>query len=411
MFETIYTSTRKLEEVRRCWLHDPIEKYLEHRFSQGYSKGTVSNDAYILLRFASFIQERGARRVQDIPKWMEPFVNQCTTTHMRQAFLTSVNHLIKYLREEGLIRPKRPCTPAPRFFKYVSMYEQFLTEQRGLSDTSIVQVKRYCVRFLKWIYAEGVTKMSLMNRHVVSRFVICEGRHYARETMIHYCSMLRGFLSYLYTCNKLQADYSAVVVTPKTYKHQRCPRFLSREEIEAMLSSVDCQTAAGRRNYAMLMLLSTYGLRGIEITRLRLNDIDWRAETIHIQQRKARNHSAYALTPTVGEAILTYIEKGRPSNHHRQLFLSCNAPYGPICTTAVRHVVKKYLRLAGLTHKGAGAHTFRYSCAQRLFEDDFSIKVIGDYLGHRYLGTTQRYLKVDLKHLREVAINSGEELL
>ena len=61
--------------------------------------------------------------------------------------------------------------------------------------------------------------------------------------------------------------------------------------------------------------------------------------------------------------------------------------------------------------EGVGAHTFRYSCAQRLFEDNFSIKVIADYLGHRHLGTTQRYVKIDLTSLRSVAINDGEMML
>jgi site-specific recombinase XerD len=291
------------------------------------------------------------------------------------------------------------------------MYEQFLNEQRGLSETSIEGIKGYCVKFLKWIYDAGITKMNKMNRHTISRFIICEGQYYGRQTMIRYCSILRGFLSYLYACGKIRADYSAVVVTPKMYKHERCPRFLSKEEVEAMLSSVDRQTDVGRRNHAILMLLSTYGLRGIEVTRLRLDDIDWRAETIYIQMRKAGNHSTYPLTPSVGDVILAYIEKGRPKTRHRQLFLSCKAPYRPIGITAVRHAVKKHLRLAGFTPDRAGAHTFRYSCAQRLFEEDFSIKVIGDYLGHRNLGTTQRYVKIDLKHLRQVAINSGEELL
>ena len=80
MFETIYTSARKLEEVRRCWLHDPIDEYLDYRLSKGYSKETIGNDAYILLRFASFVQDQGTKRVQDITKGVELFVNQCPTT-------------------------------------------------------------------------------------------------------------------------------------------------------------------------------------------------------------------------------------------------------------------------------------------------------------------------------------------
>lgn len=411
MFESIYTSARKLEEVRQCWLHDPIERYLDHRASQGYSTHTIQNEAYLLLRFASFVQGQGSTQVQDIPNWVESFADRYTNAHRRQVVRTSMHQLIRYLTAEGLIPAAKPHAPAPRFFKYVSMYERFLSEQRGLSDGNIEEVKRYCAKFLKWIHDQGITKIRSMNRSAVSRFIICEAQHYGRQTMIRYCSILRGFLSYLYACGKLRADFSAVVVTPKTYKHERCPRFFTKEEAKAILSSVDRETAVGRRDRAILMLLSTYGLRGIEVARLCLEDINWRTDTIYIRMRKAGNHSTYPLTSSVGDAILTYIEKDRPGTRHRQLFLSCRAPYGPIQTTAVRHIVKKHLRLAGLASKGAGAHTFRYSCAQRLFEEDFSIKVIGDYLGHRDLGTTQRYVKIDVTHLRQVAINSGEKLL
>jgi site-specific recombinase XerD len=143
-----------------------------------------------------------------------------------------------------------------------------------------------------------------------------------------------------------------------------------------------------------------------------LEDIDWRSQKIYIRGRKAGNHSVYPLTPSVANAIVTYLKESRhPNSKHRKLFLNHVAPFRPITTVVVRQVVQKYLRLTGLDPEGRGAHVLRHSCAQRLLEEEFSIKVIGDYLGHRSLDTTQRYIKIDIKHLREVALNDGEDLL
>lgn len=156
-----------------------------------------------------------------------------------------------------------------------------------------------------------------------------------------------------------------------------------------------------------MLLLATYGLRGIEVSQLRLSDIEWNCDKINIRNRKAGNRSVYPLVSLVGNAILAYL-KIRPNCCHRQLFVTVRAPYKPMCTTTLIGVIKKYLRLVGLDRKGAGTHIFRYSCAQRLFEVDSPLKLIGDYLGHRDLYTTRRYIKIDISHLREVTLKIGE---
>jgi site-specific recombinase XerD len=257
----------------------------------------------------------------------------------------------------------------------------------------------------------GARKMVLLRPRHVQQFITNESTQHCRITMIEHCSILRDFLAFLYQAGSTSINLSAAVVSPKTYRHERSPRFLSRDEIQAVLRSVDRNTPIGRRDYAMLLLLSTYGLRGIEVVRMKLEDLDWRTEKLSLRHRKGRHASVYPLTGTVAEALVAYLKKGRPTTTHREIFLTDVAPFRPMQTVAVRHVLKKHLRAAGLESRGAGAHTLRYSCAQRLFDDDFSVKVIGDYLGHRNLDTTLRYIKIDFKSLREVALNNGEEML
>lgn len=411
MLESVYSTQRKREEIARCWLGGPIADYFERRAGQGYARTALQIEASTLRRFAAFVKANGRCSLYEIPRWIDAFADQYENKATRDSFRWLIKRFVKYLRAAGEIPARDPGVPAPRYFKRVAAYQQHLRDRRGLKEETITGRTTYCLRFMQYIYAAGVRKFHALNARVIHQFILEEGQRHCRQTMAGYCSILRNFLAYLYASGQTRADFSTVVVAPKTYRHERCPRFLPREDIEAVLKAVDRSTAIGRRNYAMLLMLSTYGLRGIEAVRMRLEDADWRAEKIHIRARKGGRPSVYPLTSTVAEALVAYLKDGRPECRHREIFVTQHAPFRPLRTVAVRHVVKKYLRATGRDVRGVGAHTLRYSCAQRLFENDFSIKVIGDYLGHRDLGTTQRYIKIDFKNLRSVAINDGEAIL
>jgi integrase len=161
----------------------------------------------------------------------------------------------------------------------------------------------------------------------------------------------------------------------------------------------------------MFLLLATYGLRGIEVRRLRLDDIRWREQLLQVRGRKAGNSTTYPLSVAVGEALLVYLQAVRPASSHREVFLTMSAPFTPLRHSSLRNRVLDYLRLAGVEVAHPGTHSFRYSCAQRLFEQGVPLKSIGDFLGHRDPNSTERYTKIALDQLREVAAGDGEGLL
>jgi integrase/recombinase XerD len=162
----------------------------------------------------------------------------------------------------------------------------------------------------------------------------------------------------------------------------------------------------------MMLLLTVYGLRGVEVAHLRLEDIDWRNKQLHIRGRKSGDNTTYPLARSVDDAIVDYLRNGRPASSDREVFLSVIAPFRPLVSGAAMasHVVK-YLQQAGIVAHRPGTHLFRYSCAQRLFEAGMSLKVIGDYLGHVDLHSTHRYTKIAFDRLREVALGDAEDLL
>jgi site-specific recombinase XerD len=143
---------------------------------------------------------------------------------------------------------------------------------------------------------------------------------------------------------------------------------------------------------------------------LTLDDVDWHTEVLHVRARKAGHAATYPLAVEVGEGLLDYLQHGRPPHATRHLFLRMVAPHGAVTHPLVARRATHALRQAGVNVARPGSHTLRHSCAQRLVDAEFSLKVIGDYLGHRRASSTRIYSKVDLEALRDVALGEGEAL-
>jgi site-specific recombinase XerD len=167
----------------------------------------------------------------------------------------------------------------------------------------------------------------------------------------------------------------------------------------------------GKRDYAILLLLVTYGLRAREIAALTLDDIDWHRDRLRVPERKAGHSTAYPLSALVGEALVAYLQHGRPQTSVRALFFQAHAPYAPITSVAISQLSKNHLRRAGIAVSRAGSHTLRHSCVQRLVDAGFDLKTIGDYVGHGSPSATTVYTKVDVEALRQVALGDGEEVV
>jgi site-specific recombinase XerD len=289
-------------------------------------------------------------------------------------------------------------------------YASYLQEIQGLTPKSVAQMANYGRRFLEYATRSNIASIADLTPDVVRTFILMRSEGHARETILKQCWKLRRFLAFLHSRGETGLDLSVVVVRPRTYRSEGCPGYLTRAEVEHVISRIDRRTTEGKRDYAVIMLLATYGLRGGEVVNLRLEDIEWRAQRLHIRNRKGGGHLVHPLTPAVAHALLIHI-KSRPRTSDRHVFVSSIPPYvGYKQTETISEIVKKRVKHAGINRCRIGSHVFRHSCAQRLLEEDHDLKIIADFLGHRSLETTQRYLKIDTEHLRTVALNRGEDL-
>lgn len=413
MAADVFLTSGDRERLRRTVLGRPIGGYFDDLLAQGYSRASFHWYAPILLQFSEYLDKRGVHDLAVVPASVKRFLSARRHIQPRLAIWRStIRRFIAYLVRTGQVPADNPTAAPEPFDEIITDYAQSLRDQRGLCPEGIYNIRRVCRAFAKHVSRRGLPELSSITPQAVHTFITELGTRYSRKTMSAHCSSLRGFLRHLYRRGITLADLSPFVVAPRLYQHEECPRYITRDQVQSVLAAVDRTTIVGRRDYGMLLLLATYGLRGREVVRLNLDDIDWRHDRLRIDARKAGNTSFYPLMPEVGNAILAYLQHGRPKTGSHRVFLSVKAPFLPLAYTAALGIqARKYMASAGVVVDRPGTHTFRYSCAQRLFAHGLPLKAISDFLGHLEPDSTRRYTKIAIEQLREVALGDGEDVL
>ena len=200
--------------------------------------------------------------------------------------------------------------------------------------------------------------------------------------------------------------------TLRTYKLDTLPRGITDKEAQMLLSCIDRNTHTGRRDYASIQLLYTYGIRGGQVRALCLGDINWAQSQIYFHPLKHGKETLQPLTHNVGESLLDYLQNSRPPSLYPEVFLTLRAPYRPLqYSTTLSEIIARNMRAAGSKPPRFGAHAFRHGFASRMLEQGHPLKYIADMIGHRCLQTTFIYTKVDFQTLNQVALDWPEEVL
>ena len=243
------------------------------------------------------------------------------------------------------------ATEFPGFFEY-------LVSERGLRPASVLQYRFHLDRFEAYLCRVGVDRVQDLAPALLSAFVAeRSGSGLAKTTVRDCCGVLRVFLRYAHREGVANRDLSDAVEWPQVYRLSSIPRSISWDEVGKVLATVERRTPSGRRYYAILLLLVTYGLRAREIAALTLDDIDWKRERLAVPERKAGHSTAFPLSKFVGEAIVDYLQHGRPQTSDRHMFFRAVAPVRPIGTAAVSSCARRYLVAAAIEVPRRGSHT------------------------------------------------------
>lgn len=303
--------------------------------------------------------------------------------------------LVGLLRSEGLMAEAAVAAPAG-LDVVVREYAVFLGEERGLAEPTIDGRVRIARRFLA-----ACGDIADLDGAAVSAYVTSTCAPMRVSTAKLELTGIRSLLRFLYVSGKVGVDLSPVVLGAAGWRHTGLPKGLSDHDVAALLAECSPERLSGRRDRAIVLLLVRLGLRRVEVARLELGDIDWRAGELTVVG-KGRRLERLPLPVEVGEALVDYLRLDRPRDmSSRAVFVSLRAPYGSLSATAVSAVVQRLADKAGLGP--IGPHRLRHTAATGLLRSGADLVEVAQLLRHRHLSTTAIYAKVDLVRLRPLA--------
>jgi site-specific recombinase XerD len=285
-------------------------------------------------------------------------------------------------------------------------YETWLRDERGLATASIDALMWEARHFLAWQLDRGrFAGLKELSVQDVDLYMETRTPGLRRKSIKDVAERLRSLLRYMRRTGHISNDLAPHVISPLLYAYEGVPSILTRDQIAAVLEQTKNDASPmGLRDYAMLQLLATYGLRSGEVRNLLLEDIDWRAESLRIRHSKTGAVSFLPLMAPVGEAVLEYLRRGRPHTDRREVFIRSRAPYRPLGN--LYSEVRRRIWAAGVKPSGkCGPHIFRHARAVELLRASVPQKIIGDLLGHRSAESTIPYLKLATEDLRTIALD------
>ena len=373
----------------------------------GYSPLTIRG----YLRAADHVGQWADRRRIPLPSWNDDILEHFGR-HLRHCQCIKSNKgvfgdaiaggrlLLAHLRAQGVIAAATSL-PAPSKYSPISdRFASWMRRHRGVAPSTTVRYQRMLQPFLDEL-GEDPSRFTVTDiRGYVIKRLGAVGRGETRGAV----SPIRAFLRFLVAEGRVHSGIQDCVPTVPQWRLSSLPRYLEAADVERVVRSCDLTTGHGLRDHAILLLLVRLGLRAGDIVRMRLDDIDWHGGALRVRG-KGRREVRLPLPQDVGDAVLVYLEHGRPKADIDRLFLTVYAPRRPFASSAtVSDIVRFALERAGIKDPPSrGAHLLRHSAATAMLRAGGSLDTIATVLRHRSPDTTAYYAKVDVAMLQQVA--------
>lgn len=288
----------------------------------------------------------------------------------------------------------------------VEAYKLHQRRTRGLRDRTLQGYEHLVRLFVRAALGDDPIDPTRLSPSDVVEFIASLRGRYSPRSMKSVRTALRSLFRFLRVEGLCDERLEAAIPAIAHWRLSTLPRCLSDHQLKQVLASFDVSTPCGHRDRAIVLCLSSMGLRPGEVADLRLEDIDWRGGTLQLHWRKSRRGAVLPLPHVAGRAIVTYLRQERPRTDERRVFVQHLGPRrgDSITSRAVTAVAVRALGRAQVQAPLLGAYVFRHTVASRMVRHGASLKEVADLLGHRCLDTTAIYAKLDLPALRDVAL-------
>ncbi len=368
--------------------------------ASGFTRGSRTLSIHLLPLVDTNLRRRG---VDEVAKLNHTVLDNCWKGLKKRypCRAGTIHTLERYLVANGLIVDSLQAATQPSTVS--EEYTNHLREVRGFAASTVSSHRRVAQCFLQHLEESGVAVGSLCTSNIES-YIAQAGKRLGRASLQHEVAALRGFLRFLSADGRAPAGLDRQIDTPRLYRLEQLPRALPWDTVRALLQSIDRASPMGLRDYAMFLLIATYGLRASEIVAISLEDIRWRQRILRIHQRKTSSPLELPLTNEVLSALVKHLKRTPPPAPYRRVFLRMRAPMGVLKPTAVTEAFQALVRKSRLSIPYQGPHCLRHSYAVHLLKNGTPLKTIGDILGHRTAESTSMYLRLATGDLREVAL-------
>jgi site-specific recombinase XerD len=390
------------EKLRRGALLEYLDSYAAVLAEQGYARHTGKIQLRIVSDFSQRL-ERHHLKVQHVSAevWRDYLRNRHRRYQPRRDDNATGMRLIQWLHPGRMGKASKPTSA---LVQVVERFSRYLIEERGLSEAAQNNYVPVVRKFLLERFRHGHIEWKTLRAHDITRFVQRHAHRKSPNCAQLMVTALRAFLRHLLASGVLDTDFASCVPKVAWWRWSTVPKFLTSEQVQKVLDACDLQTASGRRNYAILLLLARLGLRAGEVVSLRLDNINWESGFMIIRGKGTR-WAQMPLTREIGKAIIVYLKHDRPHCKSRRLFIRQRAPLtGFTNSVAICSLVQRALARAGVESARKGAHLFRHGLATEMVNRGASLSEIGELLRHRHPNTTMIYTKVHLSALRTLAL-------
>lgn len=380
-----------------------IEGYAAHLAEQGLGRSAGKYTLRLIADLSRWL-ERRALTVQQVNEstLVEYRRYRARTRPLSSGEPVALRRFVGWMREHDICVGPSPAGRGPRA-QVQEDFNRYLSRDIGLSPKTVEHYTYILDPFLReQIGADGPHWAQLSSAGILRFF-----RRRARRCSPRYLQCLRtatrAFLRYLLVRGEIHADLSSCIPSVASWRLTGVPKYISPAQVQRILDGCNRKSVTGKRDYAILLLLSRLGLRAGEVATLGLGDIDWSAGQLRIMG-KGGKRALIPLPIEVGEAIADYLQYGRPPSQSRRVFLRRYAPFiGFAKWSSISAVVRLAIERAGVETPSKGAHMLRHTLATQMLRNGASLRQIGHLLRHRRSDTTLIYAKVDLPTLRTVA--------
>lgn len=287
------------------------------------------------------------------------------------------------------------------FGEYVMDFLKKYSEERRLNRGTRNNYYNSLFKFCERMQFDSITSLSDITAQRVLDFVSS-----VQNCKDHVVIILRAFLKHLYSEGIIDYRTSTILEKLKTRTAVKLPSYYTPLEIMGIEESIDRKRAMGKRDYAMLLLATRLGMRTSDIRLLQFSNLDWDNNLIYFEQFKTGKLIELPLLTDIGEAIIDYVQHGRPKSAYKYVFLRASAPYEPLTSTGLYCRFNKYFTRSNLSlaKRRRGGHAMRHSLATNLLKKGTPIAIISDSLGHTDSVTTMRYIHLNIDGLLKCSL-------